>query len=223
MERAQENPRRIAAGLTVVLWHMPGTRISSKLLAALKDRGISNLDATSSFMALATICRFERDARRASALGQGAGPGCAIVMVNPEGLDEPAAVHEAIGRYAPACRCWLYGPAGAPQLRAVTAEDVAGWVKAEAEPKPQVVVMPAAAGGGRRGAAALDGAAGPDYRSSRSGAPILRLAGTEKVEAAKAPADADGAALMATGGPLLTPEELRMLLGEDEPGESGQH
>jgi hypothetical protein len=104
----------------------------------------------------------------------------------------------------------------------VTGEDVAAWTKAQAEPKAKVVVMPAAAGGGRRGAS-LDGAAGPDYRPSRSGAPVLRLAGTEKVEPPKAQADADGAALMATGGPLLTPEELRMLLGEDEPGESGQH
>jgi hypothetical protein len=122
------------------------------------------------------------------------------VIVHPESMPEAAALWEARARYAPGARFWLYGPESAPQLRAVVEADVATWGA-----KPEVVVKPYPP----RTEPEARGEARP-----RGGQPRLKLAGDG---GAQPPPEGEE-----ERGNLLTPEELQMLLGEDEPGTGEQ-
>lgn len=126
--------------------------------------------------------------------------GAALVIVHPETMADAAAVWEARARYAPGARLWMYGPASNPKLRAIVEEDVAGWLTVVVTPRPE---------------AAPPRPAAPQPRPAAP--PRLKLAGDGEVPPEAAPVeDGDGAAKESRAG-LLSAEELRMLLGDDEP------
>jgi hypothetical protein len=185
------------------------------LVSALKDRGITVASAASVFMALARVCKLEAGARGAD---RGSGSAYALLFVFPERMRDAAELYRTAGQYAPSCRCWLYGPADRPELRAVTEGDVARWPVREAR-QPEVVVRPITPGPRLTAPAPLP-APSP---APVSRAPSLRLAGTERAVAAGgggtggSGGNGDGAAV-GPQAPILTPEELRMLLGEEEQG-----
>jgi len=260
MERATAVPEPVTAALTVALWHDPATPAPPRLVAKLAERDVAILDVTNPFMALAALCRLQREAQQTSPPSRSG----ALVIVSPETLDEAAAVYETATRYAPGCRCWLYGPESAPQLRAVSTHDVAAWAQEPAappappaavapapspntppvQPEPAVKVRPAAIkaavkasgpAGGRPVAPPPFWVGTPDYRTKTVGPPKLRLAGTYQVDPVPQRSDLEsgegggsagesgaGVANPSRSGPILTAEELQMLLGEDEAGESGQ-
>lgn len=128
--------------------------------------------------------------------------GAALVIVHPEAMVDAPAVWEARARYAPGARLWMYGPASAPKLRAIVEEDVAGWLRIVVTPRPEVVPARAAV---------------PQPRPVSAPPPRLKLAGDGEVPPEAAPAEeGEGAAKDSRAG-LLSAEELRMLLGDDEP------
>jgi len=115
----------------------------------------------------------------------------ALIVVHPEMMANVVQLWEARSRYAPAARLWMYGPSADPKLRAIVDADITAW-----GPKPEIVPQAAA----RPRAAVAQ--------------PKLKLAGEGQVPPGPPESDdgEDGAKPS-----LLSPEELRMLLGDDEP------
>jgi hypothetical protein len=207
---------RPASTFTVALWHPAGTPPPPKLVGELARRGITVRPVTSPFMALATLCR---EARRS------AGAQVALVLASPEALPDAAAVYDAAMQYAPSARVWLYGPEANPTLRAVIDSDVDRWRGGSepgqrAESAPAVVVHPGAM---PRPAPRPVAQANAGYRTKQPAQASLRLSGAGPMDPGRKPADLGGDELAGQEEParpsqLLTPEELRMLLGEDDPG-----
>jgi hypothetical protein len=167
-------------------------------MAALADRGIAVSMVQSPFRALAELCR----------AGRGASP--AIVIVHPELLPDAVALLEAKARYAPGARCWMYGPADRPALRAIVESDIAGWGAPE---RPEVVVPPRQ----EPDSIKIDThRERPQAHPARPAVPRLKL--TEEPAPISPQADEPEPAT----APLLSPEEIRMLLGDDEPGAAGE-
>jgi hypothetical protein len=213
--RPMEGPKGVSprppAALTVALWHDPASAVPPNLMAELTRRGISVTVVTNPFMALATVCREERR--------NGAPAKTALVMVEPAKLPDAAAMYDALSRYAPASRCWMFAPGSNPPLRAVVEADVERWRPATTVEPPAVVVRPQPH--------PLPSKPGPPppaaYRTKPLPQPALRITGSGPVEQAGKPVDQKGAEFTdpeegARTSQLLTPEELRMLLGEDDGG-----
>lgn len=179
-------------GHRAIVWHAPDQPPPPQLMAALASRGIQTAQVQSPFRALAELCR----------AGRGSAP--AIVIVNPERMPDTVALLEAKARYAPGARCWMYGPATQPALRAIVEGDVSAWSGVK---EPQVVVRVPESDSIKINAHR------PPPRPARPATPRLKL--TEE----PAPVDAESAQ---PTSPLLSPEEIRMLLGDDEPGAAGQ-
>jgi hypothetical protein len=185
------------------VWHAPDTTAPAKLMAALAERGIEAARVQSPYRALAELCR-------AGVGGRAAAP--AIVLVHPEILSDAVALLEAKSRYAPGARCWMYGPALNPVLRAILESDITAWGGGVRE--PEVVVRP------RAGDDSLRIESHREAPRPRPSPPRLKLAGDPAALPAMDPTECE--AEVESKAPLLTPEELRMLLGDDEPGSVGE-
>jgi hypothetical protein len=206
----------------VTLWHASGIDVPRELLAALagvKEGPVTIFPVGDPFLALAQLCRLTREERRR---GTGAPTSARLVIVYPELLTDAADLCAAADTYAPGVPRWQYGPATNPTLRPVVEEDVARWAARHAPP-PQVVVT----------AAAREPEAARRTSRTQVSPPALRLAGEGPVQgrALDNPpdrADVQGSTRLADeppsqaappaprGAPLITDEELRMLLGENE-------
>lgn len=207
----------------VTLWHASGTDVPAALLAALSGAkgspgSVRVRVVCDPYMALAELCRVRGQERSAS--GEKGVTSARLVMVYPEMLADAAELCRVADTYAPGVPRWQYGPASNPTLRPVVEQDVARW-----SGRSPVVVVPSA----------VESAV--SARSSRTVAsrpvvgPQLRLAGEgpamDSLEAGSAALDnhgkvADGERLAGEGAapassksaPLISDEELRMLLGE---------
>ncbi len=196
-----------SGGHRAVLWHGPGVAPPVRLTTALAQRGIKVTAVQSPYAALAELCR----------AGRGSSP--AIVILHPETLPDAGALWEAKLRYAPGARCWMYGPAAKPTLRAIVDSDVQSWGAGTREHEPEIVVRPRPA--------PPPGAKDETYKIGprREPAPARYKPATPQLKLTEEPLPAPisgppqgGASEESSRSALLTPEELRMLLGDDEPG-----
>ena len=212
----------------MTLWHASGTEVPTELLAALsgvkaKPDGVRIKVVCDPFMALASLCRVRSDER---GRGDGTGPAgptsARLVMVYPELLTDAAELCTAADTYAPGVPRWQYGPATNPTLRPIVEEDVAKWTSRQS---PAVVVT---------AAAAESAAFARSSRTQEVPGPQLRLAGEGPLPGLSGSAAGEGgmldnphepvdgerlaggpaAAAAPRSAPLITDEELRMLLGE---------
>lgn len=211
-----------SAPCTVTLWHASGVDVPRELLAALSGvkagpaGGPGNVKVQvvgDPFLALANLCRVTREERR---INTGELPTTArLVIVFPEMLTDAAELCLAADAYAPGVPRWQYGPAANPTLRPIVESDVAAWGSRGAE----VLVIPQPS--------RMDPT--PALRTSRTMTPHLRLAGEgpaagvgggvpldNRAESADAGLAGEGQPLPPTArsAPLISDEELRMLLGE---------
>lgn len=195
---------------TAVVWADRGEAEPRELVSVLASGGFQVVLVGDPYMAAAEVCRLHRAQRGRG----GAEATLRLVIVGPADARRAAAVCEALWRYAPAAPCWVYGPGGAPRLRPVTEADLGQW----APPSEPARGVDVGAGGGAKGTSH-----GPQLidrkRFTHPAAPQLRLAGTGELPPKPADANADGDGDGAEGAgedsrPLLTPEELEMLLGD---------
>lgn len=188
---------------TVALWHPPGQPAPERLLSALRTKGVAMVEVSSSYGALAEVC-----AQRTGSVGpDGKRPGSGIVIVYPERLSDASTLLEALWRYAPGTRCWGYGPASNPRLAAIV-EQQAG------HPGPDATVAPAPPAtrpAPDPGSAAAMSAVEPKLKLTESGT-ISTASDTSDLQE-------DDDLGPRVRRPLLSAEELSMLLGEDGPEE----
>lgn len=209
MSEAGPIAARSDAGVAVV-WHASATLDASKLLAALAKGGLRVVNVRSAFAALAEL--------RVAARVPGR-PTPALVMVDPPGAAEALELHEAIERHVPRVKAWLFGPGANPRLRPIVESDVAEW-NARVAPPPIPAVRVIAHEPERRPEPERRTEAKPDRRAEVD--PPLRLAGTlesdiGRTDGKREPSVGKGGSDEAGGGggkPLLTPEELELLLGD---------
>ena len=217
MEGASGDP---VTEFSVALWLPPGVTPPPRLVQALTGKKVNVERILSPFAALSAMCRASRVARAARS-----GSVLALVVVYPEQQPDTVGVLEAAAKFAPGVRCWMFGPASNPRLRAIVETDIAGWGGAKSE--PEIVVRPRPA---ETKPPALKTEAAParvDYRTQAVGKPPLRLAGQGTFDLPVEAVDVDkkGSDEAGTGparSQVLTAEELRMLLGEDGPDVAGQ-
>jgi hypothetical protein len=214
MEGPPEGARQDGdATFVVVLWHDPGSPVPDQLAAALGSKGIVTTRVTNPFMALAVLCRLSH--RAAERPDQ-----TALVILSPERLADAPAVCDAATKYASTARRWMFGPATNPVLRPIVEADVDAWRGPTAAPMPEVKVMPGAARAARARPATPPPPA--SYRASPSAGPALRLTGDGPLDPLVKPADGEGGELAGQeaetprSSTLLSAEELRMLLGDDD-------
>jgi hypothetical protein len=214
---------------TAVVWTDPSRPEPVELLGALTGRGIDAVLVGDRYMATAEVCRVYR--ARGARAGRGpSGAMLALVIVSPETQGGTCELCEVVARYAGGTRCWMFGPASSPQLRPINDGDLALWSGAPAESPDKAAAKP---GEGTTAARSEGGPAmvgGPPKRVRALKGPQLRLAGTEaasekpegaaKASERNADLGVEGAAeSTGSGRPLLTPEELAMLLGDENPAE----
>lgn len=227
---------------TAVVWTDPARPEPADLLEALTGRGIDAVLVGDRYLAAAEVCRLyrarSRDRGRAGvAAGAGAGSMLALVIVSPEAQGGTCELCEVVARYAGGTRCWMFGPAEAPALRPIQDDDLRLWSGAGPEPGRKAAVKP-----GRAPSTpdVLPGQPKSVGRVKAPAGPHLRLAGTEasenpahpippslvaKASERKADLGAEGGeagseeAPAPGGRPLLTPEELEMLLGDENPAQ----
>lgn len=230
LRRMEDSSGDSGTGFSVALWLPEGVVPPPRLVQALSGKGIRVEPVRSPYAAMAAVCQASRAAR--AARGSVAG-GLALIVVHPEQQPDAAAVLESASKYAPGVRCWMFGPATNPKLRAIVEGDVEEWGGAPAR-EPEIVVRPRpiereieARPVSPKQSPPAAGAA--DYRTQRAMKPPLRLAGQGEFDLPPEPVDVDKQGPEAgkegagpSRGQVLTPEELRMLLGEDGPDVAGQ-
>ncbi len=153
------------------------------------------------YSALAECCLIQRERAITPAISAPERPLAVLVIVHPRHMPSGSGVRlvEAVRQYAPSIALWRYDRGANPKLRAVVTEDV---TSAFALPAPAPVSSPAAPIGGAAGASV----AAPARASSEF---------TPKLVNGTGHAPAVPIARPARGSPLLTEEELRMLLSGD--------
>jgi hypothetical protein len=191
----------------------------TELLDALARRRVIVTQTTDPYRALATLCRLH-------AGRDGVPP--VLLLVQPS---RPAAADlaRAAWTYAPRAAVWMFDPSSNPQLRGVVEADADGWAQSAshqsdngAPTKPKVVVMPGGglnAGGtiARIGGPGMGGSPRPRENDGPARASALRLSHDSGVERGPVRDDDLGPAGTESGGrprPLLSPEEIAMLLSE---------
>ncbi len=217
-----------SAPCIVTLWHASGVDVPAALLSALSGAkgaagGVKVRVVGDPFLALAELCRVVREERKKAAAGVVEATAARLVIVYPELLTDAGDLCVAADTYAPGVPRWQFGPATNPTLRPIVESDVAKW---GARNLP-VVVVPEAV---------------ERVKTSRTpGVPQLRLAGEgpvgglgagtsggasggvigsgEALDNSSNPVDAERLAggpapTTPRSAPLITDEELRMLLGE---------
>ncbi|MFO0861016.1 MAG: hypothetical protein U0570_10695 [Phycisphaerales bacterium] len=182
------------------------------LREALSRRGFAVQEVSTTYLAAS---RAVQNARR-DEHGRGI-----VVLVEPEKLARPHELVRALANNAPSVRCWLFRKVGTgTELRGLTDQDVAAWA-ASGKAAAAVAATHVATGTSEimpdRTVNAPASAAYEDAEARRTGGgtPSLRLAGDWGPQSEPAtPGD--------LGPPVLTDEELAMLLGDDpsaaEPG-----
>lgn len=185
------------------------------LLDALARRRVIVTQAADSCRALATLCRLHSDR-------SGLPPVLLLVEPSNAGAD----LVRAAWTYAPRSPVWMYEAASNPALRGVVEADVDRWSRPVSDNSagvtPKVVVVPGAglAGDGtiaRIGGPGTGGAARARENMSPARASGPRLYHDPGVERGAVRDDDLGPAgteLPARQRPLLSPEELDMLLAE---------
>lgn len=200
----------------------------AELLAALGRQGLRPLRAESAYGALAELCR--NDA------AQGLRPAASVLLlIEPSTLMHAPDLVRAAGKYAPQAAAWMFEASANPGLRGIVEEDVVRWESAniksdngQAPMMPEVVVRP---GGGLtefgtlarigRGTQAANRA--ESENSAPSGAKSLRLSHSSDVDRGPVRVDEDlGPSAEERSRPLLSPEELDMLLADDAGQEQGR-
>mgnify|MGYP006269052243 CR=1 FL=1 len=103
-----------AAHTRCVIWHAPDLAPPERLIDALRRRGIDPGLTTARAVALAHLSRLHRDETVEVAIA---------LLHEPERLDRPFELLQAMELYAPRAVAWLYREADDPQLRAVEDHD----------------------------------------------------------------------------------------------------
>ncbi len=188
-----------------MLAHEPGIDPPRALVEALKRHGVNTIVCDSPFVALARLREAE---------GHEPDKPVALLLLEPDKMSQAEALREAAERFVPRAACWVYESGTRPRLRAAGGR----------RPRPvrhertgQVTESPKA----------------PDRRTppARQTAPRLRLVDLEPPASAmdantRGPGDEGseqgfgGGARQGSGGagvsrPLLSDDELRMLLSPD--------
>jgi hypothetical protein len=190
-------PESGGSGARCVIWHKRGGVAPAELVAGIRKRGMEAVPADNAYAALAELV---------GGAGGEAESGVAPVLILAQPVQGAGAalLIEAVGRYAPGVRAWVYDPGSAWKLRAVTDEDLARW-----RGVPEVVVRPAARPAAPR----------PDLRLA--GGPVESPPPASDIPAKEAPdgrTSGQGADQDEPNGrlrELLTEEELSLLLGEE--------
>lgn len=215
------------------------------LREALEKGGIRVIEAASAYAALAELCRLDRGLRATPDRGKAAAP--ALLLVTPERFAGAEALLQAAERYAASAKLWMFGPAGAERLRAITSEDrrtqfgaAASIAQKLRDPLPltlstgPLVAPQPKAPDGMSGSRLMPGGSWstvPPLRVTPTGGGLVGGAGRHRVMLKVRPDPVSGGLAGGVLGPsgvpavpaeprtrekpLLTTEELRMLLEED--------
>ncbi|MBX3407112.1 MAG: hypothetical protein KF869_10135 [Phycisphaeraceae bacterium] len=205
------------SGLLCVLLHPQEVAVPADLLASLSKR-IRRVSAMSdSYIAFAEVCATARERRMFAKTP------VVLVLVEPMQLPDAAQVVEAARRHAPNAALWWYSSAVNPRLRAVADGDTGAWAAARRRVSNQDTLVTGLAVGGstRRPVFGANETPRVVVRNSGSGQ-RLRLVGHE--HESRGPAGTRSPGPSATKGgedpghrtmtPLLSEEEMRMLLAE---------
>lgn len=192
------------AALRCVIWHAAAGELPGELLSSLSRRIGRMSVCTDALTAVAECCLIEREHRRALAAANPAAPpvGGVLVVVHPRQLPEAPHVLDAVRTYAPCVAAWWYDRGANPKLRGVVEGDVQTWT---APPTPATLERPAPPA--------------VTVVTPRLPAPAT----TNGHHAAPAPAQTahlHTQPAQVRRGPLLTEDELAMLLS-DEPIDLG--
>ncbi|MBX3390346.1 MAG: hypothetical protein KF691_12930 [Phycisphaeraceae bacterium] len=138
-----------------------------------------------------------------------------VVLVQPATLARPHELVAALSNSAPSAVCWICRKAGSGmELRAVSEADVAAWRSSGKIADAGAVTAVAAASSGKPGPVKANENSEATY-DKRGNTPSLRLAGDWQ-------GDSEVPQSGAPESPVLTDEELAMLLGDEssaaEPG-----
>ena len=119
MHISGDEPESADAGTTAlrtrcVIWHPAGHLPPDRLLDALRRRGIEPTQTDRGAVALAHLSRLHRDDTIEVAIA---------LLLEPERLDRPFELLQAMELYTPRAVAWLYREADEPQLRAVEDHD----------------------------------------------------------------------------------------------------
>jgi hypothetical protein len=213
-----------------VLVHHPDDAVPEGLLSALTRRGIDVSGCTSAHRAMAMLCAFAADDEDAPLI---------LLLVEPERVPLAALLTDAIELYAPAVTPWLYADDGSPQLRAVEASDLEKWFGRGTSIEDQTAGDPAIEAGPTLklvgpGSRDPSGGGAPHTHPKVGGEvhPATELGSADErahpprsvhPEVSSTPASenrgttshGDGGAETVDPPPLLTDEELSMLLSDE--------
>lgn len=200
-----------------VIWHAADTALPGELLTSLSKRVGRMTVCTDPHAALAEACLIERETRETPGAG-------VLLLVNPRSLPMAAEVVEAATLYAPGIARWRYERGANPKLRAIVEGDVESWesspVKEAALPEAaEVAETPATMRPqfvARTHRPVTTVMAGSSVIAGPHISPRLRLSGVEHTSAQPVGAAPGGGERKRAVQPLLTEEELNMLLS-DEP------
>jgi hypothetical protein len=228
-----EEPSRPGEGARCILWCADAAVVPSELLAALGRHGVSASRVPSPYLSLAEVCR-HGGSRGDSPPGVRRGT-VILVLIEPATLPLAADMIRAVSRYAPRAAVWVYESAVNSKLRAVVEEDVNRWDGSNLarsdngglQHTPTVVVRP---GGGldprgsmAQGVRTVSGVGRiNDAPRTNPPAATLRLSHDSRVDGGSAHADVDVGTdpgpdePSRPSRPLLSTEELSMLLADDD-------
>lgn len=206
----------------VVLFHAPGAGPAKAILAALTRPGVKSVHASHPWKVLAGVLAPGASSR-------------VVVLLEPGSLPRVAEVLEAIAKYARQVKVWIFDAAASPALRAATDSDLAllrlgagGIAPRGPAPSAPAAPTPAAAA-----AAFIAGPAAAPVRTVSVSPPALKLTDADPgvntwimspqtPGPIRATAAAPSRSLTqapppehAMHPPLLSAEELAMLLSED--------
>jgi len=108
---------------TAVVWASRAFAEPKGLLHALAQGGLAVVEVAGPYAALAELCRLERVRREHQSAGGQIVPPSALVLVYPEQLDDALGLVEAVDRFVPSVKCWMFGPSANPRLRPIVQED----------------------------------------------------------------------------------------------------
>lgn len=208
-----------------ILLHEAAVEPPVRLCRALASKGIRVETCTDAYAALAMLCRAEREEGASVKI---------LLLSEPERLVGVVELVELTGVYAPNSVCWMFTSAPPEQVREVRESDLAGWRRSRLTPSP---------GAHDRGSVPRNG--GDERNGGVKHEPILRIVNEadptppnrqgEKETSGEPGAGDPGRdsrrtdeqrAEEADPEPVLTDEELSMLLADefaDDSGESDPH
>lgn len=111
-----------------MLCHAASTAPPQELVRSLRKHGASIQTCTDVFSVLAHACRV------VGASATGPKRAVVLVLVQPERLEGVVELASAVRRYAPRSALWYFDEHAKPQLRAVTAQELAAWTASPTTP-----------------------------------------------------------------------------------------